>query len=85
MIDDTKNLLKRIEDDPALTEAIDSLYSGAKSNSGLHLNIHGMCEEQKGFIAASVSYRLGRKPVLVVPDIIRARMAAKSKRKPSMW
>jgi len=78
MIDDTKNLLKRIEDDPALTEAVDSLYSGAKSNSGLHLNIHGMCEEQKGFIAACVSYRLGRKPVLVVPDIIRARMAAKS-------
>jgi len=77
MNDKAKELLRRIADDVSLTEAVDAVFSGgADKTSANHLNLHGMCEEQKGFIICAVASRLGKKPVLIVPDIVRARMFA---------
>ena len=64
------DLLRRITEDVSLIEAVDK--------DPLHLNLHGMCEEMKGFIACSVADHIGRKPVIIVPDIIRERRMAES-------
>ncbi len=37
------------------------------------VNITGLCEQQKGFIIAALSYRFSKKPVVLVSDITRAR------------
>jgi len=77
MISNAKELLKRIPDDAALVEAVDSSF-GTSPDGGVHLNIHGMCEEQKGFLISAVADHLGKKPVVIVPDIVRARMVSKA-------
>ena len=78
MINDIRDILKRISEDAALITEVDRLYGAGSVGSGSHLNVHGMCEEQKGFIISGIADHTGRKPVVIVPDIVRARMLAKS-------
>ena len=73
MNDTIRQLLTRIGQDPALVEAYDKVYDHPADKDTLHLNLHGMCEEQKGFIACALAARSGKRPVVVVPDIARAR------------
>ncbi|SCW53496.1 transcription-repair coupling factor [Ruminococcaceae bacterium YRB3002] len=80
MNDLIRELLKRIADDAGLVEAYDKVYGppGGTGSDTLHLNLHGMCEEQKGFILCALAARDNRKPVLIVPDVARARTARSS-------
>ena len=60
-----KKILSLIGKDKELTGAFDK---------GGFLNLSGLCDEQKGYIAAALSLRVGKKPVIVVPDIARAKV-----------
>ena len=60
-----KKILSLIEKDVELMKAFDK---------GGFLNLSGLCDEQKGYIAAALALRVGKKPVIVVPDIARARV-----------
>ncbi|MCR5060345.1 MAG: transcription-repair coupling factor [Saccharofermentans sp.] len=72
MNDITKHLLSLISKDHALMEA------AGKIRPGVHLNIRGLCEEQKGFVICALANKLGKKPVIIVPDALRAREMADS-------
>ena len=60
-----KKILSLIGKDVELMKAFDK---------GGFLNLSGLCDEQKGYIAAALAVRVGKKPVIVVPDIARARV-----------
>lgn len=65
-----EELLDLIRNDAVLTEGFKTAQ-----NKGLHLNISGLCDEQKGFVAAGLARTALFKPVVIVPDAARARRA----------
>jgi len=66
-----KEILGAIERDRALEKALRSAL-----RSGGPVNITGLCEQQKGYIAAAISLKLDKKPVIIAPDFSRARALA---------
>lgn len=60
-----KELLSLINEDKNLV----SLF-----NRGRDLNVTGLCDEQKGFVAASLCAQKNKKPVIISPDAPRARV-----------
>ena len=68
MTEEIINLLGKIEKDSRLTAAHEEALKERK-----HLNVTGLCEQQKGYIAAALSHMEGKKPVVIVPDVARAR------------
>ncbi|MBO4637101.1 MAG: transcription-repair coupling factor [Clostridiales bacterium] len=64
-------LLRLIENDRGLIDAQDRCERQVS-----HLNVSGMCEQNKGFLAASLSARKSKLPVIIVPDPARARVFA---------
>ncbi len=68
MTEEIKKILELINEDKRLIEKADICRDG-----GLHLNVTGICEQQKGYMAAALAMREGKKPVVIVPDIAAAR------------
>ena len=64
-------LLARIESDK---ELVSNFSSSLKT--GKHLNITGLCNEQKVYVAMALSRLCGRKAVFIEPDSARARSTA---------
>lgn len=64
-------LLGRIESDRELTSAFSSSLK-----TGKHLNITGLCAEQKVYVAMALAGIEGRKAVFIEPDSARARVTA---------
>lgn len=64
-----EELLTLIDKDVKLIDAFEEC--GADLT---HLNITGLCEQQKGFLAAALCKKHDKKPVIIVPDPARARM-----------
>ena len=64
-------LLARIESDK---ELVSNFSSSLKT--GKHLNITGLCNEQKVYVAMALSRLAGRKAVFIEPDSARARSTA---------
>lgn len=71
---------KTVEELLDLITADSQLIEGFKTarNSGKHLNISGLANEQKGFVAAALARRAAQKVVMIVPDPARARLAQAS-------
>ena len=66
-------LLDLIVRDKALVEASDDCIRLKK-----HLNISGVCEQEKGYLAASLAHRHAKKPLIIASDPVRARSLAAS-------
>jgi len=64
-------LLGRIESDRELASAFSSSLK-----TGKHLNITGLCAEQKVYVAMALARIEGRKAVFIEPDSARARVTA---------
>jgi len=65
------DLLGRIGSDKELV----SVFSSSLEN-GKHLNITGLCAEQKVYVAMALARLSGRKAVFIEPDSARARVTA---------
>ena len=62
------NLLERIELDKKLMSSFDAaVYNGGP------VNITGLCEQQKGYLIAALANKFGKKPVVIVSDVTRAK------------
>ena len=68
---DLIELLERIRSDKELTAAFSSSLE-----TGKHLNITGLCAEQKVYVAMALARLNGRKAVFIEPDSARARATA---------
>lgn len=64
-----KEILELISKDETLV----SSYKSAL-NTVTHLNVSGLCEQQKGFMVSALSHNQSKKPVIIVSDYSRARM-----------
>lgn len=62
------NLLDLINRDRALLSKFDEAAA-----EGCHLNLTGMCDQQKAYMVAALSRHAGKKPVVVAADAGRAR------------
>ncbi|MCR5805060.1 MAG: transcription-repair coupling factor [Clostridia bacterium] len=71
MDDRILSLFNLIPKDKELFDAIDEAQRLDK-----HLNITGLCEQQKGFMIASLADLKAKKPVVIVSDVARARLLA---------
>ena len=71
MIKGTAELLALIEKDKNLLLNFDEC---SRLNS--HLNVSGLCEQEKGYFFAALAERSSKKPVIVVADPARARVLA---------
>ena len=49
-----------------------SLFDEAARRAG-PVNITGVCEQQKGYLIAALSYKYDKKPVIIEPDVTRAK------------
>ena len=68
MAREIKELLGRIEQDKVLMASFEkSVLSGGP------VNITGLCEQQKGYLIAALAYKFGKKPVVIVSDVTRAK------------
>ena len=63
-----KELLESINNDKALMASFEEA-----ARMGGPVNITGLCEQQKGYLIAALSYRFNKKPVVVVSDVTRAK------------
>lgn len=63
-----EEILSLIGKDSSLTGLFDECQSASR-----HLNISGICEQQKGYMIAALSKRAGKLPVIIVSDSARAR------------
>lgn len=68
-----KDILELISRDGGLD---DCLASSTAINK--HLNVSGLSEQQKGYMAAAIAHRYGKKPFVVAPDSARAKIMARS-------
>lgn len=68
MATQVKELLEAVNRDTKLLSAFD-----AAARKGGPVNITGLCEQQKGYLIAALSYKFGKKPVVIVSDITRAK------------
>ncbi len=66
---DLKEILELINRD----ERLISSYQAA-TQTVTHLNVSGLCEQQKGYIISALSSKFDKKPVIIVSDFSRARM-----------
>ena len=66
-----QELLGLIERD---TELITSI--GECERLDKHLNITGLCEQEKGYIVAAIADKAAKKPVVITSDAARARLLA---------
>lgn len=73
MDNDIKSLLELIKNDEALMASSDRCVREAR-----HLNVSGLCEQQKGYIIAALSYKYSKKPVVLASDTVRAKALAES-------
>ena len=73
MDNDIKSLLELIKNDEALIASSDRCVREAR-----HLNVSGLCEQQKGYLVAALSYKNSKKPVVVSSDTVRAKALAES-------
>ncbi len=71
MTDRIIEILGLIERDEELINAI-TLCDGSKR----HLNITGLCEQQKGYMVSAMANRSKKKPVIICSDAARARLLA---------
>lgn len=69
MKDRILSLLSLISKDKDLIDSLDESQRLDK-----HLNITGLCEQEKGYILSAVAGLRKKKPVVVVPDVARARL-----------
>lgn len=65
---DLRDILELINQDRRLL----SLFEEAQRMAG-PTNITGVCEQQKGYLIAALSHKYDKKPVIVVPDVTRAK------------
>ena len=68
MVKEIKELLGKIDQDKDLILAFDQ----AARNGG-PVNITGLCEQQKGYLIAALSYKYDKIPVVIVSDVTRAK------------
>lgn len=71
MDDKLLSLLRSVKKDKDL---VDSFKESKRLDK--HLNITGLCEQQKGFLLASLADLNSKKPVVIVSDVARARLLA---------
>ena len=67
-----KSILSLLELISRDKELIDSFDEARRLDR--HLNITGLCEQQKGFMIASLAQIEKKKPVIIVSDVARARL-----------
>ena len=73
MDNDIKSLLELIKNDEVLITSSDRCVREAR-----HLNVSGLCEQQKGYLVAALAYKDSKKPVVVSSDTVRAKALAES-------
>ena len=64
-------ILSLAEKDPVFLKAAGEIAAPTRS----HVNMTGMTDSQKAYLIAALSRKTGRKPVILVPDELRARTA----------
>ena len=69
MEDSILSLLSLIKKDQDLIDSIDEAQRLDR-----HLNITGLCEQEKGYIISSIASLHSKKPVVIVSDVARARL-----------
>ena len=69
-----KSLIELLDKITSDKELVSNFSSGLKT--GKHLNITGLCNEQKVYVAMALSRLAGRKAVFIEPDSARARSTA---------
>ncbi|SEW35848.1 transcription-repair coupling factor [Ruminococcaceae bacterium KH2T8] len=67
------SILKLIENDEALIASSDRCVREAR-----HLNVSGLCEQQKGYLIAALANKHSKKPVVISSDTVRAKALAGS-------
>ena len=67
------DLLGLIRSDKTVTEGLEKARA-----EGLHLNISGVCAEQKAFLISALAADRSLRPVVIVPDPARARMMSRA-------
>ena len=67
------DLLGLIRSDRTVTEGLEKARA-----EGLHLNISGVCAEQKAFLISALAADRSLRPVVIVPDPARARMMSRA-------
>lgn len=67
---------KRIQEMLELINKDEELLSSISECERLdkHLNITGLCEQQKGYLISAIANKSDKKPVIIVSDIARARL-----------
>lgn len=73
MNEQVTKLLDLINSDTKTIETFDECM-----RQGAHFNVSGLCEQQKGYLAAALSHKYARKPVIIVSDFARARVLSRS-------
>lgn len=68
MANEIKEILEKISLDKTLTAAVEQA-----ERTGGPVNITGLCEQQKGYLIAALSYKYDKKPVVIVSDVTRAK------------
>lgn len=68
MVDSIKDIMGLIQKDRSLIGSFDKAFQ-----TGKNLNLSGMCEQEKGYIAASLGLYAQKKPVFIAADSARAR------------
>ena len=68
MANEINRLLEKISLDKTLMAAVEQA-----ERTGGPVNITGLCEQQKGYLIAALSYKYGKTPVVIVSDVTRAK------------
>ena len=67
------DLLELVARDGTLIESVDEA-----SRLNRHLNVTGICEQEKGYLAAALAHRGANRPFIITSDPVRARQLALS-------
>ena len=68
-VESMQRILSMAEKDPVFREILNDVTALSHS----HINVKGMTDSQKAYIASALSRETGKKPVILVPDELRAR------------
>jgi len=68
-VESMQRILSMAEKDPVFRDILHDIAAPTKD----HINITGMTDSQKAYIACALSQKTNRKPVILVPDELRAR------------
>jgi transcription-repair coupling factor (superfamily II helicase) len=69
-VESMSRILSMAQKDPVFQKILEELREPVRS----HINVTGMTDSQKAYLISAVCRETGQKPVILVPDELRARM-----------